>query len=106
VTPDELRTLAKLAGIGLVEVERRDGVRDWVLRDLVRRVELEARVSASPSMVASVTAIAEAPSRRVWRRCVECGRSVDVKLRRGRCGACYQRWRRGHSGGHTVRMGA
>jgi hypothetical protein len=92
MSPDELGIVVKLAAIGLRELERRDGVHDPALREVVYRLSLEARAArfGEASMIASVTHIDDAPSKRAlgissvpaWRRCEECDRSTD-RLRRG-----------------------
>jgi hypothetical protein len=90
MTPDELGIVAKLAEIGRAKLEREDGVRDYTLRDLVRRFvqELDAqRWTPEPTMVCSVTSITDAPSRRRWRRCSSCDRPTD-RPRRGLCDRC------------------
>ena len=113
MTPDELGIVAKLAEIGRRELERRDGVRDPALRDLLARFELEARAArfGEPTMLASVTYLDDwrpeedtRVSSSVWRRCEECDRSTD-KLRRGLCNACRMRRSRAQRR-HTRIMGA
>jgi hypothetical protein len=107
MTPDELGIVAKGFAEWVAAREREWERRSYPLRDIAYRFELEARAArfGPASMIASVTNITDAPSRReVWRRCEECGRSTD-KLRRGLCGAHYQAWRRAQAG-HTATMGA
>lgn len=92
MTPDDLVVIAKLATIGLREVERRDG-RDYALRVVVERLDVEARAARFvPSMVASVTSITEAPS--LQARCDRCGRPPADRLRKGLCDRCRMRARR------------
>ena len=45
MSPDELGIVVKLAAIGLRELERRDGVHDPALREVVYRLSLDARAA-------------------------------------------------------------
>lgn len=100
----ELEVLARAARVGLRDL-RRDRVPQPVLeRALYDSALLLGQLGAT--VACSVTAITDAPSRRVWVRCVECDRSTD-RPRRRRCEACYKRGlRRGDFAGDAAALGA
>lgn len=93
----ELRIVAALLPVAVREVERRDRVVVPGAQELAYAARLVS-VGLGASVVASVTAISDAPSLRRWVPCIDCGVETD-RPRRDRCDRCRKRRERAAKAG-------